>query len=62
MTDKSDPMETLTKDDCFLPPIEKPRGLMMKLAYAITRRKNSAMVEPLPRDHSIVRQGLYFRF
>lgn len=33
--------------DTFLPPIEKPRGLMMKLAYAMARRQFGKVVTPL---------------
>ena len=31
----------------FLPPIEKPQGLMMKLAYAVTRRQFGKVLTPL---------------
>jgi alkylhydroperoxidase family enzyme len=31
----------------FLPPIEKPPGLMMKLAYAVTRRQFGKVLTPL---------------
>lgn len=31
----------------FLPPIEKPRGLMMKLVYAMTRRQYGRVLTPL---------------
>lgn len=31
----------------FLPPIERPRGLMMKLVYAVTRRKFGKVITPL---------------
>jgi len=31
----------------FLPPIEKPSGLMMKLAYAMTRRQFGKVLTPL---------------
>jgi alkylhydroperoxidase family enzyme len=33
--------------DTFLSPIEKPKGLMMKLAYAMTRRQFGKVVTPL---------------
>lgn len=33
--------------DTFLPPIEKPRGLIMKLAYAMTRRQLGTVITPL---------------
>jgi alkylhydroperoxidase family enzyme len=33
--------------DTFLPPIEKPRGLMMKLAYYFTRRQFGKVFTPL---------------
>ncbi len=35
----------------FLPPIEKPKGLMMKLAYYFTRRQFGKVITPL-RVHS----------
>jgi alkylhydroperoxidase family enzyme len=37
----------ITKLDTFLPPIEKPRGLMMKLAYHFTRRQFGKVLTPL---------------
>ena len=33
--------------DTFLPPIEKPQGLMMKLAYYFTRRQFGKVLTPL---------------
>jgi len=33
--------------DTFLAPIEKPRGLMMKLAYSMTRRQFGKVLTPL---------------
>src|SRR5437879_11783937 len=33
--------------DTFLPPIEKPKGLMMKLAYYFTRRQFGKVLAPL---------------
>jgi len=33
--------------DTFLPPIEKPRGLTMKLAYAMARRQFGKVLTPL---------------
>ncbi len=33
--------------DTFLPPIEKPKGLMMKLAYYFTRRQFGKVLTPL---------------
>jgi hypothetical protein len=33
--------------DTFLPPIEKPRGLVMKLAYAMTRRQFGKVLTPV---------------
>jgi len=33
--------------DTFLPPIEKPQGLMMKLAYYFTRRQFGNVLTPL---------------
>ncbi len=35
------------KPDTFLPPIEKPQGLMMKLAYYFTRRQFGKLITPL---------------
>jgi alkylhydroperoxidase family enzyme len=40
-------MAHLMKVDTFLPPIEKPQGLMMKLAYAMTRRQFGKVLTPL---------------
>src|SRR5690242_19611972 len=49
-------MESMTMDrskadamsmDTFLPPIEKPKGLMMKLAYYFTRRQFGKALTPL---------------
>jgi alkylhydroperoxidase family enzyme len=40
------PMESL-KADAFLPPIEKPEGLMMKLAYYFTRKQFGKVLTPL---------------
>ena len=49
-------METATLDrskveassmDTFLPPIERPKGLMMKLAYYFTRRQFGKVLTPL---------------
>lgn len=40
-----------TNTDTFLPPIEKPKGLMMKLAYYFTRRQFGKVLTPL-RVHS----------
>jgi len=34
-------------DDTFLPPIEKPEGLIMKLAYYFTRRQFGKVLTPL---------------
>lgn len=39
-------VETL-KTDTFLPPIEKPKGLLMKLAYYFTRRRFGKVLTPL---------------
>jgi len=39
-------MET-PKSDTFLPPIEKPRGLLMKLAYFFTRKQFGKVLTPL---------------
>src|SRR5437588_5769671 len=37
----------ITNMDTFLPPIEKPKGLMMKLAYYFTRRQFGKVLTPL---------------
>jgi alkylhydroperoxidase family enzyme len=39
--------EESRKMDTFLPPIEKPNGLMMKLAYYFTRRQFGRVLTPL---------------
>jgi len=39
--------EESRKMDTFLPPIEKPKGLMMKLAYYFTRRQFGRVLTPL---------------
>ena len=36
-----------TDDDPFLPPIENPKGIMMKLAYYFTRRQVGKVITPL---------------
>lgn len=40
-------MADLMKMDTFLPPIEKPQGLIMKLAYYFTRRQFGKVLTPL---------------
>ena len=40
-------MATLASADPFLVPIEKPRGFLMKLAYATTRRQFGKVLTPL---------------
>lgn len=40
-------MATATHADTFLPPIEKPRGLLMKLAYVAARRQFGKVLTPL---------------
>src|SRR5262245_39285160 len=37
----------ITHMDTFLPPIEEPQGLIMKLAYYFTRRQFSKVLTPL---------------
>jgi hypothetical protein len=39
-------MSTQTMDT-FLPPIEKPQGLLLKLAYYFTRRQFGKVLTPL---------------
>ena len=40
-------MANFMKVETFLPPIEQPQGLIMKLAYAMTRRQFGKVVTPL---------------
>src|SRR4030095_2128850 len=40
-------MTRLTHMHTFLPPVEKPQGLIMKLAYYFTRRQFSKVLTPL---------------
>ena len=40
-------MPTIVKEETFLPPIERPRGLFMKLAYSMTRRQFGKVLTPL---------------
>ena len=40
-------MAELMEVDTFLPPVEKPQGLIMKLAYAMTRRQFGKVLTPL---------------
>jgi hypothetical protein len=35
-------------NDTFLPPIKKPEGLIIKLAYYFTRRQFGKVLTPLP--------------
>jgi alkylhydroperoxidase family enzyme len=39
--------QTRVRGDSFLPPIERPPGLMMKLAYYFTRRQFGKVLTPL---------------
>jgi alkylhydroperoxidase family enzyme len=39
--------ENIVKLDTFLPPVEKPRGLLMKLAYFFSRRQFGKVLTPL---------------
>lgn len=39
--------QTLATDQPFLPPIERPRGLLMKLVYAATRKQFGKVVTPV---------------
>jgi alkylhydroperoxidase family enzyme len=47
MNDTKTPAEVRPDMDTFLPPIEKPQGLMMKLAYYFTRRQFGKVLTPL---------------
>jgi alkylhydroperoxidase family enzyme len=40
-------MTKTAKSDAFLPPIEKPRGLMMRLAYFFTRKQFGKVLTPV---------------
>ncbi len=40
-------MANLINAETFLPPIEKPQGLIMRLAYAMTRRQFGKVLTPL---------------
>ena len=40
-------MNTFLQMDTFLPPVEKPESLMMKLAYSFTRRQFGKVLTPL---------------
>src|SRR5215510_3591721 len=40
-------MAHLMKEDTLLPPVEKPQGLSMKLAYYFTRRQFDKVITPL---------------
>ncbi len=40
-------MKTISSMDTFLEPIEKPRGLVMKLVYALTRRQFGKVLTPM---------------
>src|SRR5215469_15170074 len=54
--------ENTTNLDTFLPPIEKPHGLIMKLAYHFTRRQFGKVLTPL-KVHSArlpVAFGLFY--
>lgn len=46
MTEHKPGIQTMTMDT-FLPPIEQPRGLMLKLAYIFTRRQFGKVLTPL---------------
>lgn len=47
MIDRETPTGVQPHLDTFLPPIEKPQGLMMKLAYYFTRRQFGKVLTPL---------------
>ncbi len=38
----------------FLPPVEKPRGLIMKIVYAMSRRQQHIAVRMLVRSAHLV--------
>ena len=45
LEDRASP--NLVPDSTFLPPIERPQGLVMKLVYAMTRRQFGKVMTPL---------------
>ena len=47
--------------DTFLPPIERPRGILMKLAYAFVRRKFGKVLTPV-KVHSVRLPTRFARF
>ena len=49
MTKRKENMNTaqITNMETFLPPIEKPKGLLMKLAYYFTRKEFGKVLTPL---------------
>jgi alkylhydroperoxidase family enzyme len=47
VTKETQPIRQVVYMDTFLSPIEKPKGLMMKLAYAMTRRRFGKVLTPL---------------
>src|SRR5213080_609593 len=51
----------ITNMDTFLPPIEKPKGIMMKLAYYFTRRQFGKVLTPL-KVHSARLPMAFVRF
>src|SRR3989475_3399702 len=55
-------MTNLMKVDTFLPPIEKPQGLIMKLAYYFTRRQFGKVLTPLKVHSARLRPafGLFY--
>jgi alkylhydroperoxidase family enzyme len=59
---KETPQKEKSMDDTFLPPIEEPQGLTMKLAYYFTRRQFGRVLTPL-KVHSArlpVAFGLFY--
>ena len=42
----------------YLPPIEKPKGLMMKLAYVLTRRQFGKVLTPLKVHSRAIAAGV----
>src|SRR6266700_2706359 len=43
-------------DTPYLPPIERPKGLMMKLVYAMTKRRFGRVLTRLTRDKRVTPQ------
>jgi alkylhydroperoxidase family enzyme len=58
---KPEVIRQLGPDEPFLPPIEKPHGLMMRMAYYFTRRQFGKVITPL-KVHSARLPAAFGRF